>query len=133
MNRNEMQLTREPNVRFGQLKRKYRRMDITGFDCDIADGSSSYGGKVEDISSGGFKITNIPQSFSADRYVYTVLLSSQDGKHFRLLARPCWSKRNSGADRLEMGFRIIDAPWEWTEFTFGEISDVDYEDDYVFH
>ena len=91
-------------------------------------------GKVEDISSGGFKITNIPQSFSADRYVYTVLLSSQDGKTFSdCWPGPCWSKRNSGADRLEMGFRIIDAPWEWTEFTFGEISDVDYEDDYVFH
>jgi len=133
MNRNEMQLTRETTVRYGQLKRKYRRMDITGFDCDIADGPSSHGGKVEDISSGGFRITNIPQSFSAEKHVYTVLLSSQDGKHFRLLARPCWSRENSGTGRVEMGFRIVDASWEWMEFTFGETPDVDYEDDYVFH
>jgi hypothetical protein len=33
-------------------------------------------------------------------------------------------------NRIDMGFKIIDAPWEWVEFTMNEIPEFDYEDSF---
>ena len=113
--------------RFGQMRRKYRRAGVPGFVGDIADGNLVIGGMIEDISTGGFRITNIPEFFQAEKHTYSAVLSGA-GKHYRLLAKPCWRKKGTGQDQVEMGFKIIDAPWEWVELTMKEIPEFDYED-----
>ncbi len=103
-------------IRFGHMDRRYRRMPVAGFVGDIADGNIVVGAMIEDISTGGFKMTSVPELFRAEKHTYTVVLSG-GGKHYRLLAKPCWRKKESGSDRTEMGFKVIDAPWEWFELT----------------
>ncbi len=133
MGSKDMHLRVKKEIRMGQLKRKYHRTDVSGFVCDIADGHSSYGGTIEDVSTGGFRMAHIPELFLADKHVYTVLLSSAIGKSYRVLAKPCWRKKSGNAGRLEMGFRVVDASWEWLEFTTenNSESNFDYEDDFI--
>lgn len=117
--------------RFGQMKRKYRRSRFPGFVGDLADGKLVIGGNIEDISLGGFKITDIPLSFGAEKHTYAAILSG-GGKHFRLLVKPCWKKQGSRKGNVDIGFKIIDAPWDWVKFTMKEIPEFDYEDSFGF-
>lgn len=110
----------------GQVKRKFRRVAIPGFVGDLADGSAIVCGDVENISKNGFKFTNAPAGFTADKFTYTVVLSRQ-GEHYRVLAKPCW-KKCGRSNRTEIGFKILDAPWEWVELTSREIPEYDYDD-----
>lgn len=118
-----------PSLAIGRVKRKYRRAGMAGFVGDVADGKSIYSGFVSDISVGGFKIADLPQSFSAKRHTYTAILSG-GGKHYRVLAKPCWQRSAAAKNRIDIGFKIIDAPWEWVEFTMNEIPEFDYEDSF---
>jgi hypothetical protein len=127
MNRLEKVTQLSCGFRCGQMKRKHRRADLPGFVGDIADGKLIFGGNVEDMSIGGFKIANISHAFAAERHSYTAILSG-GGKHYRLLAKPCWKKQGSVKGNIDIGFKILDAPWEWVEFTMNEIPEFDYED-----
>jgi hypothetical protein len=119
------------DCRFGQKKRKHRRAGVPGFVGDIADGKLVVGGNIEDISVGGFKICGVPHAFGAEKLTYTAILSG-GGKHYRLLAKPCWKKQGSDKKSMDVGFKILDAPWEWVEFTMNEIKEFDYEDSFAF-
>ena len=132
MDQLEKNASKSNSIRFGQLKRKYRRAGLTGFVGDLADEKLVVGGNIEDISTGGFRITNVPESFDAGKHTYVAILSG-GGKHYRLLAKPCWKKPGSGKGNLEIGFKILDAPWEWVEFTIKTIPEFDYEDDFGYH
>ncbi|MBU1564363.1 MAG: hypothetical protein KJ630_01890 [Proteobacteria bacterium] len=127
MNRLEKGTQLSSGFQFGQMKRKHRRAGLPGFVGDIADGKLIFGGNIEDMSIGGFKITDIPLSFAAEKYTYTAILSGQ-GKHYRLLAKPCWKKQGSVKGTVDIGFKILDAPWEWVEFAMNEIPEFDLED-----
>lgn len=116
---------------FGQVKRKFRRIGIPGFIVDLADGKSVVGGIVEDISAGGFRISSIPESFTAEKHVYTTVLSG-GGKHYKVLAKPCWRKQGQNINNVEIGFKILDAPWEWLELTMAEIPEFDQDDNFGF-
>ena len=39
---------------------------------------------------------------------------------------------NSKIGNVDIGFKILDAPWEWVEFTMNEIPEFDYEDSFTF-
>lgn len=112
--------------RYGQLRRRYRRAGVSGFVGDIADGSMFIGGMIEDISAGGFRMTHLPPAFGAEKHSYATVVSG-GGKHYRLLAKPCWRRQGRG-NSVEIGFKILDAPWEWLELTMKEIPEFDYED-----
>lgn len=120
MNQSKRANNDEGEFDFGKVKRKFRRIGIPGFVGDLADGTSIVGGIVEDISAGGFKITNIPKTFTAEKHVYTTIVSG-GGRHYKILARPCWRKQSSELSNVEMGFKILDAPWEWLELTMDEL------------
>jgi hypothetical protein len=105
----------------GPTERKYRRVEISGFVGDLADGRALLGGVVADISPGGFKMTTMKTTFTADRHTYTAVLTG-GGNHYRLLAKPCWKRPGTGKYYLEIGFKILDAPWEWVELTMNEIA-----------
>ncbi len=125
------QLQPTPSLDIGRVKRKYRRAGMAGFVGDVADGKSIYSGYVSDISVGGFKIADLPLSFSAERHTYTAILSG-GGKHYLVLAKPCWQRSAAMKSRIDIGFKIIDAPWEWVEFTMNKIPEFDYEDSFAF-
>ena len=48
------------------------------------------------------------------------------------LAKPCWKRTGSMTSRIDIGFKILDAPWEWVEFAMNEIPAFDYEEDLAF-
>lgn len=100
---------------FGQVKRRYQRAEVGSFQGNLADGKNVIGGVVGNISPGGFTFTNVPESFSADKHTYTAVLSG-GGKHYKMLAKPCW-RMKKGNDTLHIGFKILDAPWEWVDLT----------------
>ncbi len=105
--------------RLGPTERKYRRLEVPGFVGDLADGKAVLGGVVADISLGGFKITTRRKSFAADRHAYTAILTG-GGNHYRLLAKPCWRRAGSGKDNIQIGFKILEAPWEWVQLTMNQ-------------
>ena len=105
---------------FGRRERKYQRAPIPGFVASIADGKKLIDGQICDLSTGGFQIASLPPSFNGERHTYTAVVSGR-GRHYKLLAKPCWTQKdekNSG----NFGFKILDAPWEWVEFTMNEIA-----------
>ena len=100
--------------RFGMTGRRHRRSAVSGMMANIADGKFLYSGRVVDVSAGGFRLQRNADEFAGNGMSYTVIVWI-DRKRYRVLAKPCWI-RNDGATRnQEIGFRIIDAPWEWLE------------------
>jgi hypothetical protein len=106
---------------FGQIKRKYRRVGISGFVGTLADGTKVIEAIVENISTSGFKFTNLPESFSAEKHTYIAVISGE-GKHYKVLAKPCWRKKEG--ENINIGFKILDAPWEWVEFILNRIPEM---------
>jgi hypothetical protein len=100
------------------VKRKHPRVEVHGYVGDVADGNFVLGGIVEDVSSGGFKMSNLPGTFSATDRSYTTVISGK-GKHYRVIVIPCWTKKLGNDRSMEVGFRIVQASWEWAEFVMG--------------
>lgn len=100
--------------------RRHKRAELDGFVGDIADGNNVLGGVVTDVSESGFKMSQVPDVFTADKLSYTTVISGK-GRHFRVLVKPCWSKKLDSNGLLEVGFKIVDAPWEWSEMVFSHI------------
>ncbi len=102
-------------VRRNIVRRNEKRTIVNGFVGDVADGNFVFAGRVEDISSGGVKISHLPLDFSLGKHKSYRTVISGDGKHYRVLVSPCWGKRDEATNTLEAGFKLIDAPWEWEE------------------
>ncbi len=97
------------------LKRRHTRIEIQGFIGDIADGNFVLEGTVDDVSLGGFKMSNLPRNFSATNNNYTMVISGK-GEHYRLIVKSCWKQEMMINHSFVVGFKIVQAPWEWTEF-----------------
>jgi len=96
------------------VERKEKRRVVTGFSGDIAGSDDIVAGDVGNISAGGFKITGIPDSFTGAEHSYTTVLNG-NGSYYRVVATPRWRKECGEKGFVEMGFKILDAPWEWLE------------------
>ncbi len=116
----------------GDTKRKKPRAVVKGYVGDIADGSAVLNGVVEDVSSGGFKMSNLSETFSDEDRNYMTVISGH-GKHFKVLVRPCWSKQVGERLSIEVGFRIVEASWEWEEMIMNTVSENCYDDEFMFH
>lgn len=103
------------------IRRQSVRTPVKGMMGDIADGNFAFAGTVENISSGGMKISNLPKDFSIANQSYRTVVSG-DGKHYRILVRPCWVKRDNLTNTTEAGFKIVEASWEWEEFILGLVA-----------
>ena len=99
--------------RMGGIHRRYQREKVVGFSGDIADGNHIIAGEVDNVSTYGFKVVNVTENFRGKKHCYQAIISG-NGKHFKLLAKPCWKKITTQG--MEIGFKIVDAPWEWFEF-----------------
>lgn len=113
------------------IKRRHARVDVHGYIGDIADGNFVLGGIVEDVSSGGFKLSNLPGTFSAADHSYTTVISG-NGKHYRVIVIPCWTKKAGNDRSVEVGFKIVEASWEWAEFVLNTALPPGAGDDFSF-
>jgi len=113
------------------FKRRHSRVDVNGFVGDIADGNLVLGGIVEDVSFSGFKMSSLPKNFSAVHRSYTTVISGND-KHYRCIVIPCWTKKAENKRSVEVGFKIIQASWEWTEFVLNAASPHADAEDFAF-
>ena len=102
----------QAEARMGGFARRTNRERVVGFTCDIADGNRLLAGIVEDISANGFKMTQVNETFQGGEHYYRTVVNG-GGKHFKMLAKPCWRRASSAG--LEIGFKILDVSWEWTE------------------
>ncbi len=97
-------------------KRRHERMELHGHIADIADGKFVYGGIIEDVSLGGLKMNSLPTKFAIEGRTYSVVVSGgTSGTHFKLTVRPRWKRTAQSGLSMDVGFRVVDAPWEWTD------------------
>jgi hypothetical protein len=124
---------RSPQISSGSLynKRRHPRVEVQGFVGDIADGNLVLAGTVEDVSSGGFKMSNLPKSFTAANQSYTTVISG-NGKHYKVIVVPCWTRETDSNRSVEVGFKIIQASWEWIELILDFASPSTLDDDFGF-
>jgi len=102
--------------------RRFSRRAVEGLSVGIA-GEGLYAVAVaENVSQGGLKLSGLSSRFQANNFLYRAVVSG-GGKTFRLTMKPCW-KRSSGDQSVEVGFKVLDAPWEWCEFTNPQISQI---------
>ena len=97
-------------------KRRHERVELHGYIADIADGNFIYGGIIEDVSLGGVKLNSLPTKFSIEGKTYCIVVSGGTaGTHFKLTVRPRWKKVAQSGLSMDVGFRVVDAPWEWAD------------------
>ena len=95
------------------VQRKHPRINTKGMSADIADGKLFASGFVENISAGGFRLTQISQTFSANQLSYTAVIGWKN-KTYKLQVKPCWKQIDNVT--CTVGFKIIEGSWEWVEF-----------------
>jgi len=98
----------------GMVVRRDSRRAVNGFTADIAGSVSLVTGGIDNISKGGFKISAVPDSFTGSKHSYNVVLNG-DGHYYRLVAKPCWKNKSAERGCVDIGFKILDAPWEWVD------------------
>jgi hypothetical protein len=93
-------------------KRRHQRMTINNLWADVSDGKGFYSGMVTDLSRFGLRLTDLPLRCDTSQRL-SIVVSGQ-GKNFKMLARPCWTKKDS--TQKIVGVEIMNASWGWTEF-----------------
>ena len=91
------------------------RHSTVGLMSNISDGKSTYVGIVEDISTGGLRVSKVPASFddTVDR-CYSVVNGPRHD--FTIALQPRWvCITNNGMYKM-IGFQIETPPANWTEF-----------------
>ncbi|MBM9529234.1 PilZ domain-containing protein [Desulfoprunum benzoelyticum] len=87
-------------------------MSINTLWADVSDGKRFYSGMVTDLSRFGLRLTDLPLKCDTSQRL-SIVVSGQ-GKNFKMLARPCWTK--NGGTGKSVGVEIMNASWGWTEF-----------------
>ena len=94
-------------------KRKHPRIKINNLSIDISDGSEAFTGSVADISLSGMRINDVPKRLNLESRQLSVVFS-ENRKIFRMHIKPRWHSNKE--DQISMGVRIVNTPWNWTDF-----------------
>lgn len=97
-------------------KRQYPRVQVANMMVDISDRVGFCSGVVKDVSRFGICITDIPRKLHPKNDCVEAVIFSQ-GQKFKLKLRQRWLKK-SGVN-MEVGARIDNVPWAWTEMAMG--------------
>lgn len=101
-------------------------MTINGLSADVSSGKGFYSGKVTDLSRFGLRLTDLRLKCDTNQRL-SIVVSGQ-GKNFKILARPCWTKTDR--TRKSVGVEIMNASWGWTEFVISlETASADVQSD----
>lgn len=108
-------------------KRRDERVGMRSLTASIADGRDIFEGVIEDVSTGGFRIAQLPRNFNPDTRQYVTVISGRR-KNFKFLIQPCWKRYTQGGHYQEVGFEIAFPPWSWTEFVRQNMPDHEPDD-----
>jgi hypothetical protein len=97
--------------------RKHARHQDAALVGDLVIGGSIYHAGVHDFSPVGVRLTGLQENtIPTSTYTCTIFLS-KGSTHFKLLVKPCWKRSSPAGDSVEMGFKILDSPWQWYRFS----------------
>lgn len=83
--------------------------------CFISDGKSSVLGIVENLSSSGIKLGQIPLDFDETAQQCKAVIHSPTGD-FNVILTPRWSEETNRGMYKTIGFQIINPPEGWSQF-----------------
>lgn len=93
-------------------KRRHDRVRLKGYISDIADGNFIYGGILEDVSTEGLRLNDLPTRFSVEGKKYSIVVSGGPAaNHYKLIVVPCWNQENGAS--MDVGFKVVQAPADW--------------------
>lgn len=96
-------------------KRVSERHMTLGLMSSVSDGKHSYLGVVEDISTTGIRMSQVPADFDDSvNHCYTVVKGPT--RDMIILLRPCWAKESRRGMYKDVGFQIEDPPKVWKDF-----------------
>lgn len=86
-----------------------------GLMSTVSDGKAAYLGVIEDISTTGVCVSQVPAVFddTADHCFTVVKGPSQD---FKVVLHPCWARATNRGMYKVIGFEIEDPSESWTKF-----------------
>lgn len=110
-------------------KRRHDRIEMNNLVVDISDGWGFFTGTLRDLSPLGLQIDGIPQKLD-DKAKHISVVISENGKHFKMNARPRWTHQQSVGKNV--GFEIVNAPSGWAEFVMNhEPAEIDSWEEFV--
>lgn len=94
-------------------KRRYKRMGIPNLLAHVSDGAGVFSGTVTDISRFGLLLDDIPSRFNEKANNLSIVVSAKS-RNFKMMAMSKWVDQEDYKKRV--GLKIMNAPWDWTEF-----------------
>ncbi len=96
----------------GMEKRRHERILLKGYIADIADGKFIYGGIIEDVSSDGLRLNDLPAKFAIEGKRYNLVISGGPANdYFKLTVFPRW--RSKRGRTVDVGFRVVESTAGW--------------------
>ncbi len=113
-----------------QEKRRQERTELQGHIADIADGNFIYGGIIKDVSLSGLMLGSLPAKFAVEGRTYNIVVSGgASGTNLKLVVRPRWKRTAKTGLAMDVGFRVVEAPWGWADLVNNLSPDRDEEED----
>ncbi len=97
------------------IKRKNNRYKVSGYVTHICDNRGAYDGIIREVSDDGLSLTQVPIQFNSN-VMTCVAVISDDQLTIKVKLRPVWSEHAADELYQDVGFKIINSPWGWTEF-----------------
>ena len=94
-------------------KRCHQRIEVQNVVASLSDGVDSFSGTVNNVSSTGMLLADIPKELQDCGKKLSIIVSAK-GKDYKMLVMPKWISKNSSEKRI--GLVILDAPLGWTLF-----------------
>jgi len=94
-------------------KRRHQRIEVQNVFAHLSNGVESFSGTVNDVSSAGILLADIPRELHDWGKKLSIIVSAK-GKDYKMLVVPKWISKNYSEKR--MGLLILDAPLDWTLF-----------------
>jgi len=96
-------------------KRANERHLTMGLMSTVSDGKGAYLGVVEDISTAGVCLSQVPAVFDdGAEHCFTVVKGGE--KDYKIVLRPCWARATNRGMYKVIGFQIEDPTESWKDF-----------------
>jgi hypothetical protein len=93
--------------------RRHQRVETANMVADLSDGKGFFSGAVSNISRFGILLEDIPNKLNGQAENLSIVISANN-RNFKVSGIAQWVSEDRY--RKKMGVKILDAPWNWTEF-----------------
>lgn len=97
------------------IKRKHNRYRVSGYITHICDNRGAYEGIIKEVSDGGLSLTQVPVQFNSNVMSCVAVISGEQ-LTIKVKLQPVWSEHADDEVYQDVGFKIINSPWGWSEF-----------------